>query len=228
MRTKAARTAETVARTPRRVRNDPPSAGPIEDFRFRQLLDASAWNSLPPAVRARFSKRVGDGVSIVYKGRVCAIRFSRLGFALAQFLRLAGAPLPVSRATGLESAVAVTEDRTSGGQFWTRIYLRERGFPQVIHSVKRFGGPTGIEECVGAGIVMALKLSVEEGALVFRSCGFGIALGRWRLPLPALFEVTVTHTQIHVASFRFTLSLTSSMTGELLYQEAEYTEERRT
>ena len=80
--------------------------------------------------------------------------------------------------------VTVTEDAASGGQIWTRICARSSGFPQVIHSAKRFAGPTGLEEYVGYGVSMALRISVEHEALVFRSVGYSLQVGPLRLPLP--------------------------------------------
>jgi hypothetical protein len=92
----------------------------------------------------------------------------------------------------------VTEDAQCGGQLWTRIYGCAGEFPQVIHSAKRFSGPTGLEECVGRGVGMALTVHVVERALVFRSAwyflrAFGATL---RLPgflSPGRVEVTLVH-----------------------------------
>lgn len=205
-----------------------PAPPPIEDARFRALLPAHEWASLPEAVRRRFSKRVADGATIVYKGRVTLIAYSRAGYALSQLLRAAGAPLPLSRQAGLETVVTVTEDRASRGQFWTRMFARERGFPQMIHSVKRFAGKTGIEEALPFGIVMALRLSVQQGALCFRSAGYELSAGAIRIPLPDFLTpgaLLVSHKEIDAHSFLFSMTLRHPLLGTLLHQEAIYVED---
>ena len=42
----------------------------LGDTRFRGLLGKARWNALPQAVRQRFSQRVGQGESKLYKGYV--------------------------------------------------------------------------------------------------------------------------------------------------------------
>ncbi len=160
----------------------------LGDLRFRKLLSDEAWGALPPPVRRRFSKRLSGGATVVYVGEVTEVSMSRAGWWLAQAGRLVGGPLPLHAEAGVPGAVTVTEDGATGGQVWTRLYARRRGFPQVIHSSKRFAGPTGLEEYVGRGVGMALEVSVEEGALVFRSAGYFLqAFGR-RLRLPRWME----------------------------------------
>lgn len=222
------RTAQREASTPNILPLLKAKTPRLDDLRFRALLAPADWAALPDAVRKRFSKRVSEGATIVYKGRVTSVFYSRMGWALAQALRLARAPLPLSRKAGLESVVTVTEDRASKGQFWTRMFARETGFPQMIHSVKRFAGKTGIEEALPFGIVMALRLSVERGALCFRSAGYAIAIGAFRLPLPAFLTpgtLLVTHSEIDASIFRFTMTLEHKLLGVLLHQEAVYEEE---
>src|ERR1700752_2853085 len=139
----------------------------IDDGRFRALLSDEDWGRLPLATWRRFSKRLAGGRTIVYVGEVEEARHSRIGWWLAQFVRIIGGPLPTGTETQVPIIVTVTEDAASGGQVWKRICARSNGFPQVIHSAKRFAGATGLEEYVGLGVCMALRLFVEDEALLF-------------------------------------------------------------
>jgi len=123
--------------------------------------------------------------------------------------------------------VTVTEDAASGGQIWTRICARSNGFPQVIHSAKRFAGPTGLEEYVGYGISMALRISVEREALVFRSVHYSLQAGRLRMVLPSWLtpgDLTVTHSDLGGGTFRFTLEIIHPRFGKLIRQSAVFRE----
>lgn len=201
-----------------------PGHAELLDLRFRALLPEADWQSLSPAIRHRFSKRLAAGASAVYVGGVTLCHMSRTGWLLAQAARLVGAPLQTSRVTGLASVVTVTEDGR-GGQTWTRLYVRSTGFPQIIHSAKRFTGSTGLEEHLGTGIGMSLAVSVEDGALVFRSRDFFVDCFGLRLTLPAWLSpgaLLVTHEEIGARRFRFTLDIRHPLVGLLIRQEAEF------
>ena len=197
------------------------------DLRFRALLADEDWWRLPLATWRRFSKRQADGKTAVYVGEVAEVRFSRIGWWLAQLARLIGGPLPTCGDTNVPSIVTVTEDAATGGQVWTRIYARRNGFPQVIHSSKRFSGPTGLEEYVGFGVSMALRMLVDGRALQFRSAGYFVQVGRLRFPLPALLTpgaLTVTHSDCGSGEFRFTLEIIHPRFGDLIRQSAVFRE----
>ena len=199
----------------------------LDDHRFHDLLPDEDWGRLPLAIWRRFSKRFADGETVVYVGEVDDACFSRLGWWLAQIARLIGGPLPTGTETGVPMVVTVTEDAASGGQIWTRICARTCGFPQVIHSAKRFAGPTGLEEYVGHGISMALRISVEHEALVFRSVGYALQVGWLRLPLPPWLtpgDLTVTHSDLGGGAFRFTLEIVHPRLGKLIRQSAMFRE----
>lgn len=201
-----------------------PRDGALADLRFRALLPAEDWTGLPLAVRRRFSKRMKGGVTVVYRGEVVAIEAHPMGRLLAQAARLIGAPLPLVFKPGA-AVVAVTEDAVGQGQVWSRMYVRKGGFPQVIHSAKRFAGPTGLEEHVGAGVGMALTVAAEEGALVFRSAFYFATVLGLRLRLPHWAEpgaLTITHRDLGEGRFAFTLALDHPWLGRLLGQDAVF------
>jgi len=210
-------------------RTPDPGAASVDlaDLRFRALMSEPEWAALPPAIRRRFSRRVADGATTVYAGRVVTTRMSRLGFLLAQAARLIGGPLPTSTDTGVPGIVTVTEDLATGGQIWTRLYGRRHGFPQVIHSSKRFAGPTGLEEYLGFGFGMALTVAVRDGALVFKSHSYFVQVLRRRLRLPSWLcpgDLEVTHAECGAGRFVFTLRLEHRLLGGLIDQTIEFQE----
>ncbi|MEM7690229.1 MAG: DUF4166 domain-containing protein [Pseudomonadota bacterium] len=199
---------------------------PLYDPRFRRLIGAKGWRSLPASVQRRFSKRVVDERVVIYPGVIREARFSKLGWVFAQACRLVGAPLPLERQGGLPAVVSVMEDRKGKGQFWTRTYARKSGFPQVIHSSKRFAGETGLEEHIGLGVFwgigMALNVTAIEGGIAFRSDHYFISVLGKRVRLPRWLspgETVVKHRHESEDSFVFSLELKHRWLGELVYQE---------
>jgi hypothetical protein len=199
----------------------------LDDRRFHALLPDEDWGRLPVAIWRRFSKRLADGDTVIYVGEVDEASLSRIGRWITQAARVIGGPLPTSAQTGVPMIVAVTEDAATGGQIWTRICSRRNGFPQVIHSSKRFEGPTGLEEYIGFGVSMGLRIFVENEVLLFRSAGYSIRLGRLRLPLPEWLtpgDLTVSHADLGGGAFRFTLEIVHPRFGKLLRQSVVFRE----
>ena len=199
---------------PTQTKNDP---------RFSALLDPIAWFRLPPPIRERFSKRLVPGASITYAGEIVESRRTRFGNLLAQLSRLIGAPLPLHDDIAVPAVVTVTEDAATGGQFWTRMYGRPRGFPQVIHSSKRFAGPTGLEEYLGRGFGIALTVGTDTEALHFRSDHYFVVLGTVRLRLPRWLEpgaLVISHIERGGGWFAFVLTLRHPLFGEVVHQTA--------
>lgn len=211
-----------------RVIDEPPA--PVQDtvlhdMRFSILLGQQAWASLPLAVRLRFAKRLLPGRSVTYAGTITACTMRPFGWVLAQACRLIGAPLPLGRETGVAAVVTVTEDGMSGGQVWTRIYARPKGFPQVIHSAKRFAGPTGLEEYLGAGFGIALTVGATAAGIRFSSDHYFLRLGRFRLRIPRWLApgmLTIDHDDIGEGRFAFTLALRHSLLGEIIRQVGHF------
>ena len=197
----------------------------LHDLRFRSMIGREAWGLLPPAVQMRFSKRLSGVAVALYRGRVVRTEHSRLGWLLAQGLRLIGAPLPLSRDDDVPAVVCVSDDAPSGGQVWSRMYGRRSGFPQVIHSAKRFAGVTGLEEYVGRGIGMALRVEPMADGLRFVSDHYFLIIGkrRWRMPRWAEPGRTmVEHHDLGGGQFAFDLELRHPLLGRLVAQHAVF------
>jgi hypothetical protein len=197
----------------------------VVDLRFRALVGEAGWSRLPVAVQRRFSKPLAPGAVLLYAGEVLETRLSRLGKLLSFLARAIGAPLPLDDGMTGGATVAVMENAGLGGQSWTRAYARAGRFPQVIHSAKCFAGPIGLEEHVGCGIGMSLAVTEEEGALVFRSVRYFVAIGRLRLSIPRVMEpgaMKVVHKDEGDGTFLFTLELRSHRFGVLIRQAARF------
>lgn len=195
---------------------------------FRRLLPAGHWQSLPAGTRRRFGAIFRPQSTCCYVGHVTQARLSPAGWLLAQVCRLIGSPLPLFATPG-PATVAVTEHEGNGGQVWARCYHRRRGFAQCVQSVKRFEGPTGLEEYLGCGLTMPLRLEAYAGRLVFRSAGYQLLIGRLRLNLPRLLQpgrLTVVHRELTGSEFTFEMTLEHPLLGQLIYQQARFCETR--
>jgi len=200
----------------------------LTDLRFRALIGEKAWNELPEPVQRRFSKCLAPNESVLYRGNVVATELSFAGRLLSHLARAIGSPLPLTNGATGPALVCVTEDKRFGGQSWTRIYPRPGRLPQAISSAKRFCGPTGLEEYVGFGIGMTLKVAVEEGALVFRSASYFFETRLWRWRIPKALEpgrMEITHREEGNGTFSFRLDLTHPIFGCLVHQLAYFYDE---
>jgi hypothetical protein len=212
-----------------RGRRDPMIEAPTER-RFRALMSETAWASLPRDVRRRFETSVPPSGMKLYAGTVVSTELSRVGRVFARLARIAGSPLPDTHGATGPATVIVTEDKARGGQVWTRLFTRPGRDAQMITSVKRFSGPTGMEERLGHGFTMRLKLSAENGALVFRSAGYDMEIFGHRFRLAALLApgtCEIVHRNLGPARFAFVLTLTHPLFGQLIRQEAHFDETHR-
>jgi hypothetical protein len=204
-----------------------PETNELGDLRFRALMSEADWAALPLPIRRRFSKRLAGGNTAVYVGEVLETQMSGVGWLLAQAARLIGGPLPISRDAHTPSVVTVTEDVAVKGQHWTRLYARRCGFPHIVHSSKRFAGPTGLEEYVGCGVGMALTIHVEDAALIFRAAHYFVQVAGLRVRLPRWASpgaLSVTHAELGDGRFLFKLEIIHPRLGRLICQTAAFQE----
>ena len=193
---------------------------------LRHVLGDSAWKRLPPAVRARFGEPV---VAVDYVGEFEIVRASALGLVLATFCRLIGTPV-VPR-TGRNVPAIVHVGPTSEGVSWQREYRWPNSEPGLVRSTKVIGPDGQLVEQLPARLCMPLRVYEQGAGLHFVSHGYYFQLGkRLRIPLPAWLSPGVTHVEHHDQAdgwFRFTMTVTHPLFGELFYQTGLFRAARR-
>lgn len=190
---------------------------PVTSSSYASLL-GSSWGELPMRTRVRFGV---EREMVCYHGRVVASECTRLGRLFRQLARLVGSPLPFDDTVGPATVVVMATGR--GSSSWTRVYRRNGGRAQAIRSVKRFDGPTGLEEYLGFGLCMALRVRAQNASLLFESAGYSWAVGKVRIPLPSWLtpgRLLVRSTELAAPCFRFCLTLSHPRLGVILRQEA--------
>jgi hypothetical protein len=74
---------------------------------------------------------------------------------------------------------------------------------------------------------MALRIVVDRQALLFRSAGYFLQVGRLKLSLPAFLTpgaLTATHADLGRGKFQFTLEIIHPRFGMLVRQSAVFSE----
>lgn len=199
-------------------RRGKPAPGHID---FQTLLGPAAWASLPADVQARFDARACARPH-AYAGEM-QVRANLVGLVMAQVCRLIGTPLAPWRGEAVPVRVDVHTDR-EGALVWDRLY-RFEGRPPAFVSSRKIITERGLMEVVRGGLGMALDLTVEDGALHFRSTGYFLELGRVRVPLPGWItpgRAHVVHADVGGGRFRFTLSFAHPLFGETIFQEGVF------
>jgi hypothetical protein len=195
----------------------PVAAAPREDaLDIPGLLGAAAWQRLPAAVRRRFA---GAHHDTYYQGAL-DFECSAIGRCFAWCAAWLRGPLTAHRGTGVPACVRVQDDGR-GGMVWERLLLLPGVGPRIVRSVKQPGAGGGLVERTDGGLAMELQVFEQDGALVFESRRYFLALGRWRVPIPALLTpgtCRVEHRDEGGGRFRFTLSMVHPWWGRTFHQ----------
>jgi len=190
------------------------------------LLGDVAWRKLPAAVRERFREPVPK---VDYVGEFDVVRASILGRVIAWLCQAIGTPI-VPR-TGQHVPAIIHVGPVERGASWLREYRWPGGRACQVHSTKVIGADGTLVEELPAGLRMPLIVYQRRGVLHFVSTGYyfelGIRLGRFRpkIKLPPLLSPGVTHVE-HADEvggwFRFTMTVTHPLLGEVFYQTGRF------
>jgi hypothetical protein len=194
---------------------------------FRAMLGEAAWAELPDAVRARFDA-ASHATPRTFPGAM-QVRMNWLGWLFAQACRAVGSPLAHRAADAVPVRVLVRREPT-GGVAWERIYAYPGQAPLSIVSMKLAAEDGGLLEVTRGGIGMRLTLSVEVGALVFRSTAYFWRIGPWLAPLPHLLtpgRCTVVHRDLGGGRFHFSLRFDHPLAGETIVNAGDFQDPSR-
>lgn len=211
------------------------------------LLGDVAWRRLPPAVRTRFGEPV---LKVDYVGEFDVVRASIIGRVIALLCKAIGTPV-VPR-TGLRVPAIIHVGPVDRGASWLREYRWPNGRACRVHSTKVIGADGSLTEELPAGLRMPLSVYQRRGVLHFvskgyyfefgipwspgvlafrRSLAFGRSLTdaqggpRLKIPLPSWLSPGTTHVEHADESngwFRFTMTVTHPLFGEVFYQTGRF------
>lgn len=194
---------------------------------FKALIGDKGWARLHPAIRRRFSDHT---TNVVYKGDI-DIHANFVGKVFAALLMPFGGPLPFVRNAHMMAKVDVFPN-PHGGVVWRRQFLRPNKPPLQVESVKQMHTDGNLLECVKAGpfggIAMILDVYEHEHSLCFKSLGYFLKLGPFKIPISHIF--TPGHTLVeHIdeaalggGCFRFRLTMRHKWFGKTVCQDGVF------
>jgi len=153
------------------------------------------------------------------------VELSFMGWLFAQACRLIGTPLAPYRGTDVPMIIELSQDSILGGVAWHRTYEFPGGRMFTVRSTKCEAGRKEFVEHIGCGFLMRLRLTEEDGNLVFTSTRYEVRLFGRNCRIPSWLtpgETTVRHEQLTGARFRFSLSVDHPQLGRTIFQVGEF------
>lgn len=193
---------------------------------LKGVLGEASWERLPRAVQKRFAH---PAVAVDYVGSFDIVRASSFGRLLARLCRLIGTPV-VPR-TGMHVPAVVHVGPSGDGVAWDREYRWPDSTASLVCSTKVIGTDGGLIEKLPAGLCMPLDAYERAGILHFVSRGYYFELGNHskgrtlKLWLPSWLSpgtTRVDHIDEKDGWFRFTMTVTHPVFGEVFYQTGRF------
>jgi len=193
---------------------------------LQDVLGNAAWARLPRAVQVRFADPTR---AVDYAGEFEIVRASPLGRIIAWACQLIGTP--VVPCTGHNVSAIVHVGPSGPGVEWRREYRWPRRSPCFVRSTKVIGPDGVLVERLPARLCMSLDVYEEAGVLHFVSRAYYFELTvpgtkrLVRLVLPTWLSPGTTHVE-HIDEadgwFRFTMTVTHPLFGEVFYQTGRF------
>jgi hypothetical protein len=193
-----------------------PQNGSVRKPVFQEVLGED-WHHLGEIVRRHYFLRAFSDDYICVKGTMHEVWHSAVARLLIPFARIFGALVPY-RGTEVPIEVHYNAQPNDGTIHWNRVFHFAGRPPFHFRSHMEHAGGNSVIEFVRFGVGMRLKVTAEDGALVFRGEGYIWRLFGVDVPLPIgliLGRAYIEERPVDAQNFSMRMTLTHPLFGEL-------------
>ena len=182
---------------------------------FQQILGKD-WDKLPEVIRRHYRLPSGNILQNRVSGTM-AIDYPWFVTPILKMIRLFGGLID---AKGTNNAVTVDKQVDPDRPdciFWRREIIPPDGATIVFASRMEYQQANELIEFIGGGFGLHLKLTVENGRLVYRSNGHLWQVGNIRIPVPdvlMLGHATITETAVSDNEFELDFRIRHPLFGD--------------
>jgi hypothetical protein len=149
---------------------------------FKQIL-GNQWDELGEVIQKHYFLRPYTNEHICVTGVMGEINHSFLAKMLIPFGMLFGALVPY-RGKDIPIEVYYHTENENGNIYWDRVFMFPAKRPYHFRSYMQHMKNNEVDEYVRFGVGMRLKVTAEQGALVFRDCGYIWRIANISIPIP--------------------------------------------
>lgn len=183
---------------------------------FQQVLGAD-WDKLGTIIKQHYFLRPFSGDYICVKGVMQDVHHSAFAKLLIPFARIFGALVPY-RGKDVPIEVHYTAPADKASLHWDRVFHFAGRNPFHFRSYMEQTGPNQVIEFVRFGVGMQLRVTAEDGALVFRDEGYIWRIAGLDVPLPMgllMGKAYVEERPVDENNFSMYMSLTHPLFGQI-------------
>ncbi|WMT05727.1 DUF4166 domain-containing protein [Lysobacter yananisis] len=215
------RSSKTAARNP--TAGSPPPELAAREPIFQEVLGED-WHRLGEVIRCHYFLRAFSDDSICVKGVMREVWHSAIAKCLIPPARVFGALVPY-RGTDVPIEVHYNVRPDDGTIHWDRVFHFAGRPPFHFLSYMEHVGGNDVIEFIRFGVGMRLKVTAEDGALVFRDKGYIWRMFGVDVPLPLgllLGRAYIEERPVDAGRFSMRMTLTHPLFGELFRYSGDF------
>lgn len=190
---------------------------------FKHIL-GNQWDELGEVIRKHYFLRPFSNDHICVTGIMGEINHSFLAKLLIPFGRLFGALVPY-KGRKIPIEVYYHTKNENGNIYWDRVFMFPGKRPYHFRSFMQHAKNNEVVEYVRFGVGMRLKVTAEQGALVFRNGGYIWRVANISIPIPLrliLGTAYVEERPIDSTKFSMKMELEHPLFGMLFQYRGEF------